>query len=211
MPKLSFSFDGAALQERMRNTARRASDTAARVQARLERGSTLKAVRFTGDIAVAVVTAVAQQQSRLQEAASQAVSQAGNQLGNSLNQAAQSGMMNGAATAAGIAALLNAHKYARGEIGLSQAVQSATREAVSGASSGMVATLAVSGSKIALGAIGAPVVVKAAAPVVAAAVTAWLATEATERGLALAGDWLIVPGHALPETPAAEPEPESKA
>ena len=62
MPKLSFSFDRAALQERMRNTARRASDTAARVQARLERGSTLKAVRFTGDIAVAVVTAVAQQQ-----------------------------------------------------------------------------------------------------------------------------------------------------
>lgn len=192
----SFSFRTSGLQQHLRRSAQQLSNTAARLQTYVEQGNRLKLVRFTGDIAVAMTTLAMQQSGHLKDAALQA--------GASLGQAAQNGLLNGAATSAGIAALLNAHKYARGELGLAQAVKSASREAMTGAGSGMAATLAAGGSKLALGALGAPFVAKAAAPVVAAAVAAWLAQEAGERGLAAAEDWLCVPPHAFPEAAPAE-------
>lgn len=194
-----FPFNTNALQQQLRQSAQHLSNSAARLQAYVEQGNRLKLVRFTGDVAVAMATLAMQQSGHLKDAAMQA--------GASLGQAAQNGLFNGAATSAGIAALLNAHKYARGEQGLAQAVKAASREAMTGAGSGMAATLAAGGSKLALGALGAPFVAKAAAPVVAAAVAAWLAQEAGERGLAAAENWLCVPPHAFPETAPPETDP----
>lgn|GEM_PF-5824888 len=186
------SFDPGSLRDRAERSARGISDLAARVQARLEHGHMLKLVRLGGDIAVAMGNMLLQH-GRLQDGAT------------SLLHTARSGFASGAISSVALAALLNLHKQARGEQSWPQTLKATGREAFSGAGSGMAATLAASTSKLALAAVGAPFVAKAAAPIVAAAVAGWLAQEAAERGMQAAGDWLFVPPHGLPEQAPRDP------
>lgn len=185
------SFDPRSLRDRAERSARGISDLAARVQVKLEHGRTLKLVRLGGDVAVALGSMLLQH-GRLQDGTT------------SLLHTARTGFASGAIGSVALAALLNLHKQARGEQNWPQTLKATSREAFSGAGSGMAATLAASTSKIALGAVSAPFVAKAAAPIVAAAVAGWLAQEAAERSMQAAGDWLFVPSHAMPEQPSRD-------
>lgn len=186
--KFGLPFDPAKLRHTMREGfhqgVHRASDTAARVQARLEHGATLRMLRLGGDVAVALGSLAMQHG---QEAAAP------------FAKAARGGVVNGALTSAAIAATLHLHRKARGEISWREAIAGTGRETFCGAGSGAASTLAASASTIALGAIGAPFIAKAAAPAMAAALAGWLAQEAAEKGLQMAQDWALVPDHALPE------------
>ncbi|MBP6819167.1 MAG: hypothetical protein KBC46_07680 [Ferrovibrio sp.] len=181
---MRFRFTADIWQGTAEATARRFSDQAARVQSLLERGTTLKVLRLGSDVGVAIGSMLLHH---------------GRESAATLLDAARGGSLGGAMSSAAIAALLNLHRQARGEQNWRTTCKAAGRDAFSGAGSGLAATLAASTSKIALAGVAAPVVAKAAAPVVAAAVAGWLAQEAAERGLKLAGDWMLVPDHALPE------------
>lgn len=182
--KFGLPFDPASLQQTMRQGARRASDIALRVQARLENRATLRLLRMGGDVAVALGSVALQH---------------GSEAAAPLVKAARGGMLSGALSSAAIAASLHLHRKARGEISWREAIAGTGRETLCGAGSGAASTFAASASTLALGAIGAPFIAKAAAPAVAAAMAGWLAQEAAERGLQFAQDWALVPDHALPE------------
>ncbi len=186
--KFALPFDPASLQQTLRQGARRASDIALSVQARLENRATLRLLRMGGDVAVALGSVALQH---------------GGEAAAPLVKAARGGMLSGALSSAAIAASLHLHRKARGEISWREAIAGTGRETLCGAGSGAASTLAASASTLALGVIGAPFIAKAAAPAVAAAMAGWLAQEAAERGLhkaqSWAQDWVLVPDHALPE------------
>lgn len=177
------------LRKTMQHGLRRGSDIASRVQARLEQRSTLRLLRMGSDVVVA-----------LGSVAMQHGGAAGQAMGKeAFARVTRGGMFSGALSSAAIAATLHLHRKARGEITWREAIAGTGRETFCGAGSGAASTLAASASTIALGAIGAPFIAKAAAPAVAAALAGWLAQEAAEKGLQMAQDWVLVPDHALPE------------
>lgn len=196
-------FDPADLRQRMQRGLQQASDVAARVQARLENRSTMRLLRMGGDLAVALGTIAMQQANATGQATGQAMGQAmGQAVGKeAFARATRGGMLAGAVSSAAIAASMHLHRRARGEITWREAIAGTGRETFCGAGSGAASTLAASASTLALGAIGAPFIAKAAAPAVAAALAGWLAQEAAEKALRMAQDWALVPDHALPERP----------
>lgn len=175
---------------------KRGSDGAAAMQAWLENGSRLRAVRLGGDLAVALGTLALEHGRR-----------PGGML--SWGQAARSGFGNGAVSAAAVSGLLNLHRTARGEQNWTDALAATGREAAAGAGSGMASTFAANASILALKGVAVPLLAKAAAPAVAAAVAGWLAQEAADRGIRAAHAWVSTPDHALPEMPPETEGPET--
>lgn len=165
---------------------RAASDQAAALQARLESGPTLRALRLGGDLSIALATIALSQ---------------GRDLAGRIpwGQAATRGLASGALASAAIAATLNLHKRARNQQDWPQTLRATARETFTGAGSGMASTLAANASILALKGAAVPLMAKAAAPAVAAAVAGWLAQEAAERGLEAAREWAGIPDHAFPE------------
>jgi len=184
------------LRTGLRRALKRGSDGAAAMQAWLESGSRLRAVRLGGDLAVALGTLALEHGRR-----------PGGML--SWSQAARSGFGNGAVSAAAVAGLLNLHRRARGEQGWAETITATGREAAAGAGSGMASTFAANASILALKGVGVPLLAKAVAPAVAAAVAGWLAQEAADRGIRAAHAWVSTPDHALPEMPPETADPDS--
>ena len=197
--KFNPPFDPAVLRQRMQRGLQQASDVAARVQVRLENRSTMRLLRMSGDLAVALGTIAIQQANATGQAMGHTMGQAVGK--EAFARATRGGMLAGAVSSAAIAASMHLHRRARGEITWREAIAGTGRETFCGAGSGAASTLAASASTLALGAIGAPFIAKAAAPAVAAALAGWLAQEAAEKGLRMAQDWALVPDHALPERP----------